>query len=317
MAQFVNRTPMGQDGSVGSPKVTRATGSNPAGDALYSVQGAIGRRQPVEKASVTPTLIKAAGGFSERVEGPRRNAGRALIMLVAAGLSCAALVWVSIALIDRPVATWVHGHVGNGPGWFTTTYYGPALKFGPFALLASPAVALGPLTVFGFVLLATAACAGWRPRSHGRIVLALCVAAFAANEINSFVKGIFGRTWPESWMGDNPSWIRDQVFGFFPFHGGLAWASFPSGHTTIITATMTVAWVLWPGLRPIWGTLVAVVIVGLIGGNYHFVSDIIGGLYLGVGIGLGVVGLLLSPTDLPHSGRAGSNWTLMPRRGDG
>jgi len=37
--------------------------------------------------------------------------------------------------------------------------------------------------------------------------------------------------------------------------------------------------------------------VGLIGGNYHFVSDVIGGLYLGVAIGLGIAGLMLSPKD--------------------
>ncbi len=40
-----------------------------------------------------------------------------------------------------------------------------------------------------------------------------------------------------------------------------------------------------------------VVVAGLIGGNYHFVSDIIGGLLLGVAIGLGVAGLVLSPKD--------------------
>jgi len=114
------------------------------------------------------------------------------------------------------------------------------------------------------------------------------VSVFAANEINSFLKGLFGRTWPESWLGDNPSWIRDGVFGFFPFHGGLAWTSFPSGHTTTITATAAILWVVCPELKVAWAALVAVVVTGLIAGNYHFVSDVIAGLYLGAGIGLGL-----------------------------
>jgi len=32
-----------------------------------------------------------------------------------------------------------------------------------------------------------------------------------------------------------------------------------------------------------------------IGGNYHFVSDIIGGAYLGVGLGLAIVALMVQP----------------------
>jgi hypothetical protein len=47
----------------------------------------------------------------------------------------------------------------------------------------------------------------------------------------------------------------------------------------------------------LWVAAVAIVTVGLIGGNYHFVSDIIGGGYLGVAVGLGMAALMLSPKD--------------------
>jgi membrane-associated phospholipid phosphatase len=227
-----------------------------------------------------------------------RNLRKPFARIGRAAATCAILVVVSVTLLDRPVATWVHEHLGDARfGWFTETYEGHLLKLGPFSLLAAPSQALGPVAAFVFSVLAIASVAGWRPGIRARIVLALCLAVFAANEINNSLKGLFGRTWPESWQGDNPSWIRNGVFGFFPFHGGLGWASFPSGHTTVITATATILWLVCPELRILWISLVAIVVVGLIGANYHFVSDIIGGLYLGVAIGLGTGALVLSPSE--------------------
>ena len=215
-----------------------------------------------------------------------------------AAVTCVILVVVSATLFDRPVATWVHKHLGDRRfGWFTATYDGHLLTLGPFSLMAAPAQALGPIAAFVFAVLAIAALTGWRPGIQARIVLALCLAVFAVAGINSIAKMVFGRTWPESWMGDNPSWIRDGVFGFFPFHQGPGWGSFPSGHTAVITTTATILWLVWPELRIVWALLVATVVVGLIGANYHFVSDIIGGLYLGIAIGLGMAALTLSPND--------------------
>jgi len=232
------------------------------------------------------------------VGSPPRSFREQVLRIVAVTLTCAILVGLSVALVDRPVATWVHEHLGSERiGWFTTSYFGPPLTVNPFSLMASPAIVVGPLAAFVFAILAIATVAGWRPGNRSRIVLALCVSAFAANEINALVKGLFGRTWPESWLGNNPSWIRDGVFGFFPFHGGPDWASFPSGHTAVITATATILWVILPELKVAWAALVAVVVVGLIAGNYHFVSDVIAGLYLGAGVGLGAAGLMLSEND--------------------
>jgi membrane-associated phospholipid phosphatase len=74
-------------------------------------------------------------------------------------------------------------------------------------------------------------------------------------------------------------------------------------HTAVITATATILWLVWPGLRIVWALLVALVVAGLVGGNYHFVSDIIGGLYLGVAVRVGVAGLMLSPGDRLASAR--------------
>ena len=229
---------------------------------------------------------------------PHRDLRTAVLWIIGSAATCALLVYATAALVDRPVAFWVHEHLGDERfGWFAATYKGRMFRLGPFSLLAGPAEALQPLAVLAFAILATSAVGGWRPGIHGRNVLALCLSIFVSIAIDGVAKDVFGRTWPESWLGDNPSWIRDGVFGFFPFHGGMGWGSFPSGHTTSITAAATILWVLWPELRCVWGALVATVIIGLIGGNYHFVSDIIGGLYLGVSIGLSIVALMLARND--------------------
>jgi membrane-associated phospholipid phosphatase len=215
-----------------------------------------------------------------------------------AAATCAVLVALVAWLIDRPVATWSHAHLGDRQfDWFTGVYRGSELPIGPFSFMVAPAEALGPVAILVMLMMALAAAAGVRLRQRGRIAMALSVSVLFAAEFNGLVKLGFGRTWPESWLGDNPSWIRDGVFGFFPFHGGAGFASFPSGHTTVITAPATILWIVWPELRVLWAGIVAVVAAGLIGANYHFVSDIIGGLYLGAAVGHAMALIMLSGGD--------------------
>jgi membrane-associated phospholipid phosphatase len=260
----------------------------------------IGESESIEKAARTRAPPKSEP--QQAGEALRRSvSGGALLWIAGAAATCAVSVAFTAALIDRPVANWVHAHLGDERfEWFKATYGDHLLSFGPFSLMASPAEAVQPLAVAVFAVLAVFAAAGWRLGTRARIVLGLCLSVFAAIEISSLAKHIFGRTWPESWLGDNPSWIRDGVYGFFPFHGGTGWGSFPSGHTTVITTIATILWLVWPERRIVWGALVAIVAVGLVSANYHFVSDIIGGLYLGVGIGLATVRLTLSPNGAGH-----------------
>ena len=115
--------------------------------------------------------------------------------------------------------------------------------------------------------------------------LACSLSFVTANFINNQLKYAFGRTWPETWIQNNPSLIQSGVFGFNPFHGGPGFASFPSGHVAAVCAVITVLWWSYPNLRPIYAACVAAVAVGLIGANYHFLSDIIAGIFVGISVG--------------------------------
>ena len=196
----------------------------------------------------------------------RRRAG----IVTVAGLVAVALC---ILLVDRPVADFAHAL--HRPVWCVWLTW--------IADVPAPASGAG-LAGCGLAWLF-----GWRPGPLGRVVLAVCLATLAADAAKDVLKVAFGRTWPETWVGGNPSWINQHVYGFFPFHGGAGWASFPSGHVTVIAAPCTVLWRCWPQLRVIWAGLVVAVIVGLIGADFHFLSDCLAGGLLGTAVASAVL----------------------------
>ena len=205
---------------------------------------------------------------------PARPSARPFLV---AAISCAILVLLAIGLADRPLSTWSHAEFHGQRGFIWLTW------------IVDP---IPPLAVLGLIGAGIAAIAGWRPGANGRILLAACLATVAALVIKDQLKILFGRTWPETWTNNNPSWIGNGSFGFEPLHGGAGWFSFPSGHTTLITAPMMVLWLCLPRLRAVWAALIALVVIGLLGADYHWLSDTIAGFYLGTATAVGMVALL-------------------------
>ena len=198
---------------------------------------------------------------------PSRLASWRLVWIV---LSCVGLVGVSIAFIDRPLALLMH-RLFHRSAWLM-----PLAGIGQIPLsLAGP----------GLVVAALAAWRGWRPGPRGRTLVSCALAVVIASSFKDALKEAFGRTWPETWVMSNPSYIRDGVYGFFPFHGGEGWASFPSGHTAAIGAVAGVLWSRAPRWRALWALLVALTALGLVADTYHFLGDVIAGAYLGVSCG--------------------------------
>jgi len=193
-----------------------------------------------------------------------------------ATLSCGLLILISVLFLDRPVAFAMH-RAFHHSSWFLV----PA--------------AIGQIPLSGalpaLLLICIAGSLGWRARRQGWTVIVAAVAVLLTVGVKTELKEIFGRTWPETWSQGNPSLIRDGVYGFFPFHGGEGWSSFPSGHTAAIAAVAGVLWWRVPGLRALWAVLVALTAAGLLCGNIHFLGDIIAGAYLGFAIGWATLAL--------------------------
>jgi membrane-associated phospholipid phosphatase len=191
-----------------------------------------------------------------------------------------ALSALSIAFVDRAASSWSYAHLH-------------AVRMSAFdwaTHLVDPlqALALAALAVIGVRALAS----DWRPAGHWRTLLIGAVAVLVAVAFKEQLKYLFGRTWPETWVNHNPSWIGSGAYGFHFHHGGAGWASFPSGHLTQSSAVGETLWLRAPKLRWLAILFPLLVAIGLFGCDYHFVGDMIAGGFLGAGVALAAARLL-------------------------
>jgi membrane-associated phospholipid phosphatase len=187
--------------------------------------------------------------------------------------------------LDRPLATFAFQTFHNSRGPFVAiTHFLDWLEAAAFASLLWTGWIFARGQAFG---------------ARGLIALRLTLALFVAIGVKELAKLAFGRTWPETWTGGNPSFIRDGAFGFAPFHGGAGWSAFPSGHETLVCAVAGSLWVLAPRLRPLCLVAVLVMGIGLLGADYHWLSDVLAGALLGW-----LIGVFVAKLELPKAGTA-------------
>ncbi len=187
-------------------------------------------------------------------------------------LICVGLVLIGYFYIDRPVAWFVYDHHLRRFGWLKYFTYLPDL----LVFAATPILLLSPLAI------SLPRLRGHWPRTLLAMSLSLSIAVFIKNAL----KSLFGRAWPETWINHNLSLIHNHVYGFFWFQNSQAYHSFPSGHTTVTFAAMSVLWLSLPRWRWLAALICLLVIIGLLGMDYHFFSDIVAGAFLGSWCGL-------------------------------
>lgn len=187
------------------------------------------------------------------------------------------LIVVCYFFVDRPVARFAHCHQPSRPGDRST--WSACLSS-----LPTFSDRLGNFIVAGII-----GVVAWRVwRRGGRLqtlLLAIATSLAVTYAIKCLLKGVFGRTWPESWLGDNPSLIANGVYGFFPFHFDTAHGAFPSGHAAATFAVVSVLWLGWPRGRWLYGIVAGAICAALVALNYHFVGDVLAGAMLGSFVG--------------------------------
>src|SRR5512143_1160632 len=81
---------------------------------------------------------------------------------------------------------------------------------------------------------------------------------------------------------DTRFWLRHPVFKEFHwFHGGGNYNSFPSGHMAVFMALVIALWRFYPRYHSVYFGFLSALAMALIMTDYHFISDVIAGAYLG------------------------------------
>lgn len=166
--------------------------------------------------------------------------------------------------LDQPVARYVASHAAA------------RLVFQAFA-----APSLLALPVSGLYL----AYAVIRGRASEPVWLAASLAALASTALKDELKWIFGRPWPQTWL-------EYGISAWHPFADSSLFGAFPSGHTAYISGPLCVLWMRVPRLRWLWGGLIFLVMLGLVGAGYHFISDVLAGLVTGMLAAWGTLALM-------------------------
>jgi membrane-associated phospholipid phosphatase len=77
-------------------------------------------------------------------------------------------------------------------------------------------------------------------------------------------------------------WLRHPSFKEFHwFHGVGNYSGFPSGHMAVFMALVIALWRFYPRYRSVYVGFLSVLALALIVTDYHFISDVLAGVYLG------------------------------------
>lgn len=171
--------------------------------------------------------------------------------------------------IDQPLALWLYAQ--NSRSW-------PVMGL-PQHFADVLVYSLLPMVVFCGVAFWRAGRSRWL-----ETLFDACLSLAIVLAVKTPVKALFGRTWPDTFYHNNPSYLDHGVYGFLPMQWQVAYWAFPSGHTAQIVAVSTAAILHEPKLGWLFVPLSAVVMIDLVAMNYHWLSDVLGGVLLGASI---------------------------------
>lgn len=100
--------------------------------------------------------------------------------------------------------------------------------------------------------------------------------------MKTILKWLFGRTETRAWLSD-PS-----LYGFHWFAGTEGFQGFPSGHMLVFTPLFLALWYFYPRYRLYYGAGWFCLGAALITTDYHFLSDVLAGAYIGAVVYLSV-----------------------------
>ncbi len=111
---------------------------------------------------------------------------------------------------------------------------------------------------------------------HTRFLQLCGVSVPLAYTAKTVLQYAFGRADPRLWLAHR------QRVGLHWLPGGAGFPRFPSGHRAGFMAAAAELWLRYPRFRAVYASCAVLLGSALVATNYHFVSDVVAGAYLGV-----------------------------------
>lgn len=192
---------------------------------------------------------------------PRRN----LTAWIASALLLTPLLILCVRYLDIPVANYVKDHFFGNRHWSRITSNLPDLLL--LVVLFTTLVSL----LFYLVRIRKGIYDA-DTQLAGLVIL----AAPASYLVKNVLKFVFGRVNTRHWLQE------PNLYGFHWFQRRQGCEGFPSGHMVVIVTLLAALWRFHPKSRPYCLLVGVSLALALVATNYHFVSDVIAGTYLGV-----------------------------------
>lgn len=182
------------------------------------------------------------------------------------------LIFLCYYFLDRPISLWLYSHGLQKERLFSLVTYIPNL-------MVYGAIILSALLIFSkrkiYEVLG---------KKFSSFIIMIAFSTYLSIVFSMIFKYIFGRLGPKYWIMHN---LSPSAYGFFLFHGmGPDYRDFPSGHSAVSFAIISVICYRYPKLTPIALMAGFLIIASLLLTQSHYLGDCIGGAFLGSLIGL-------------------------------
>jgi len=189
-------------------------------------------------------------------------------------MACVVLVMVSYLYIDKPLAELMYRH-------FDIVLYEQIRQ-----RLITTSQILHFLVLIFIILLILKKLIFDHLSKLQLTVLAIAINLIVTDNIKDVLKFAFGRYHLIMDVNNMHGWLQSSRQGFHFFNGGASYQSFPSGHAAAVFAAMSIIWIVYPKWRGFCVISCVAVMSCLLIFNYHFLSDVIAGAFLGILTGM-------------------------------
>jgi len=185
------------------------------------------------------------------------------------------IVIFAVFFLDRPVSSFIHAKLYHSKIWVTLT------RQLPDTLL----IMVGLISIPSYLAYLARRYHNLRDKATFLLYHVACSlpVSFVAK---SFLKEIFGRVQTRFWLQ------HPKQFTFHWFHAGDNFYGFPSGHMAVFATLCAAIWRVYPQQANALRLLLVALGLLLVVTNYHFLSDIIAGAYVGILVEAGMFAVI-------------------------